>query len=117
MFDIQTEISGDMLILRVTGDVLLPVAISFQEEISKVVFAKKLPEVIIDLSHIGKIDNAALGVLVTLSTLFSKRGRRLFLFSPAKHVEALIKEISIEKFFPIFETDEELYNHSLSDTD
>ena len=117
MFAIEAEVSGDMLILHVTGDILLPTAISFQEEISKFVFAKKLPEVIIDLSQIGKMDNAALGVLVTLSTLYGKRGRRLFLFSPAKHVEELIKDIGIEKFFPIFETDEELHNHSLSDSE
>ncbi|MCR5813961.1 MAG: STAS domain-containing protein [Desulfovibrio sp.] len=117
MFAIESEISGAMLILHVTGDILLPVALNFEEEINHQVYAKKLPEVIIDLSEVGRMDNAALGVLVTLSTLYSKQGRRLFLFHPAKHIEALIKEIGIEKFFPIFENYEELNNHSLSDTD
>ncbi|MBQ7457029.1 MAG: STAS domain-containing protein [Desulfovibrio sp.] len=117
MFDIQSEEIGNMLILHVTGDILLPVAISFEEEINKQVYAKKLPEVIIDLNQIGKMDNAALGILVTLSTLYSTQGRRLFLFHPAKHIEALIKEIGIEKFFPIFENYEELHNHRLSDSE
>ncbi|MBO4334345.1 MAG: STAS domain-containing protein [Desulfovibrio sp.] len=117
MFAIDNEVSGAMLILHVTGDILLPVAINFQEEINRQVYAKKLPEVIIDLSSVGRMDNAALGVLVTLSTLYSKQGRRLFLFHPAKHIENLIKEVGIEKFFPIFENYEELNNHSLSDTD
>ena len=117
MFAIDNEVSGAMLSLHVTGDILLPVAINFQEEINRQVYAKKLPEVIIDLSSVGRMDNAALGVLVTLSTLYSKQGRRLFLFHPAKHIENLIKEVGIEKFFPIFENYEELNNHSLSDTD
>lgn len=117
MFAIENEVCGAMLILHVTGDILLPVAINFEEEINQHVYAKKLPEVIIDLSGIGRMDNAALGVLVTLSTLYSKQGRRLFLFQPARHIEALIKEIGIEKFFPIFENYEELNDHSLSDMD
>ncbi|MBO4369711.1 MAG: STAS domain-containing protein [Desulfovibrio sp.] len=116
MYLVEPSISGQMLILRVTGDVLLPVAIPFQEEICSLVYARRLPEVIIDLSQMGRMDNAALGVLVTVSTLFSKRGMRLFLFNPAKHIENLIKEVGIEKFFPIFATEDELKNHSLSES-
>ncbi|MCR4665788.1 MAG: STAS domain-containing protein [Desulfovibrio sp.] len=117
MYAVESRVQGKMLIVRVTGDILLPMAINFQEELCSCVYAKRLPEVIIDLSQMGRMDNAALGVLVTASTLFSKRGMRLFLFNPAQHIEKLIKEIGIEKFFPIFATEDELLNHKLSDAE
>ncbi len=117
MFEIQSEVIGKMLFVHVTGDINLPTAIDFENEINAQVYAKKLPEVIIDLNQIGKMDNAALGILVTLSTLYSTQGRRLYLFHPAPHIQKLIKEIGIEKFFPIFENYEEINNHRLSDSD
>jgi len=115
MFEIVSEVIGNMLILHIKGDILLPTAIEFEEEINSHVYAKKLPEVIVDLNLVGRMDNAALGILVTLSTLYSTQGRRLSLFHPAKHIETLIKEVGIEKFFPIFDNYEELNNHRLSD--
>ena len=117
MFEIESEVIGNMLLLHITGDILLPTAIDFENEINSQVYAKKLPEVIIDLNHIGRMDNAALGILVTLSTLYSTQGRRLYLFHPAPHIEALIKEIGIEKFFPIFDNYEEIHNHRLCAAD
>jgi anti-sigma B factor antagonist len=117
MFEIESEVVGSMLLLHVRGDILLPTAIDFENEINSLVYAKKLPEVIVDLNMVGRMDNAALGILVTLSTLYSTQGRRLYLYHPAAHIENLIKEIGIEKFFPIFDNYEEIHNHSLSDSE
>lgn len=98
MFAIENEVCGAMLILHVTGDILLPVAINFEEEINQHVYAKKLPEVIIDLSGIGRMDNAALGVLVTLSTLYSKQGRRLFFFSQPDTLRHSSRKLASKNF-------------------
>ena len=88
MFDLQAELYNKIIILRLTGDILLAD--------------------VVDLSRAGRMDNAGLGVLVSISTKLQGRGRRLILLCPAPPVAQLLKDAEVEGFFPTYESEEEL---------
>ena len=115
MYKIDVETYSDMVVFHVSGTVLLPNAIQFQQEIIQLFRANKGIEAVMDLSQVDKMDNSGLGVLVNLSNRYTKQGRIISLYSPTPSIEKMIKDIGIEKFFAIYENEEELKNHSLSD--
>ncbi|MBQ7586288.1 MAG: STAS domain-containing protein [Desulfovibrionaceae bacterium] len=115
MYTIETETYIDMIVFHVTGSILLPNAIQFQEEVSQLFKAKKSIEAVMDLSQVDKMDNAGLGVLINLSNKYNKQGRVISIYCPTPQIENLIKDVGIEKFFSIYENEEELRNHALSD--
>ncbi|MBQ7739127.1 MAG: STAS domain-containing protein [Desulfovibrionaceae bacterium] len=115
MYKILTEIYKDMMIFHVSGSILLPTAIQFQEEIIQIFSEKKMIEAVMDLSQVEKLDNSGLGVLINLSNKYNKQGRIISIYCPSLQVEQLIKDVGIEKFFSIYENEEELRNHTLSD--
>lgn len=111
MFDLQAESHKKVTILRLTGDILLPDVAQFSLQLEGCLLAPGISQVVLDLSHAGKMDNAGLGVLVSASTKGRGRGRRLVLLTPAPHVAQLLKEAEIEGFFPTFDSEEELKGH------
>ena len=115
MYTITTKLFPDMILFQVTGKVLLPNAIQFQEEIAQLFEAQKVYEGCIDLSEMEKMDNSGIGALVSLSDHFIKEGRFISLYSPKEEIKELIKSIGIEKFFTIYDTKQELRHHSLSE--
>ena len=115
MYTLTTDLYKDMMIFHVQGSVLLPDAIQFQDEIIALFSSKKVVEAVMDLSQVDKLDNSGLGVLINLSNRYNKQGRIISIYSPSQQVEQLIKDVGIEKFFSIYENDEELKNHTLSD--
>lgn len=115
MYSIETETFSDMVVFHISGNILLPNAIEFQEELIKLFTANKAIEAVMDLSQIDKMDNSGLGVLVNLSNKYNKQGRVISIYCPTQQIEKLIKDVGIEKFFSIYENEEELKNHSLTE--
>jgi anti-sigma B factor antagonist len=111
MFSLQAESHKKVTILRLTGDVLLANASEFNSKLEEYMFAPDISQLVIDLSQTGRMDNAALGVLVSLNTKGLGHGRRLVLLMPAPHVVQLLKEALIEGFFPTFDSEEELQGY------
>lgn len=112
MFDLQAESHNNVDILRLTGDVLLPDVVEFNRRMEEGMAASNVPQAILDLSQAGRMDNAGLGVLVSISTKLQGRGRRLVLLNPAPHVAQLLKDAEIEGFFPTCESEEELKGYT-----
>lgn len=108
MFDLQTEQHGNMLIMRLHGSVLISDAIAFDRQLATLTASAHITQAVLDLSEVKAIDRAGLGVLVSMSTRYRGRGRRLVLLSPAPHVVQLLQETKIEGFFPTFYNEEEL---------
>ena len=108
MFDLQAERHGTAAILRLKGDVLLGDAVEFNRQMQAHMSSPQIMQTVLDLSTAGKMDKSGLGVLVSLSTRYQSRGRRLVLLNPAPHVAQLLKEAEIEGFFPTFDSEEEL---------
>ncbi|WP_022655720.1 STAS domain-containing protein [uncultured Desulfovibrio sp.] len=115
MFDLQAESHNNVDILRLTGDVLLADVVEFNRRMEESIAASNVPQAVLDLSQVGRMDNAGLGVLVSISTKLQGRGRRLVLLNPAPHVAQLLKDAEIEGFFPTCESEEELKGYNTPD--
>ena len=108
MFDLQAELYNKVIILRLTGDILLADVVEFNQRMENHITASDIAQAVVDLSRVGQMDNAGLGVLVSISTKLQGRGRRLILLCPAPHVAQLLKDAEVEGFFPTYESEEEL---------
>ena len=108
MFTLQAESHKNVTVLRYLGDMLLPDVPQFSRQLEAHLLAPGIKQVILDLSHVDKVDSSGLGVLVSASTKSRGHGRRLVLLTPAPHVAELMKKVEIEGFFPTFDSDEEL---------
>ncbi|WP_303172824.1 STAS domain-containing protein [uncultured Desulfovibrio sp.] len=108
MFDLQAELYNKIIILRLTGDIFLADVVEFNQQMENHIAAPDIAQVVVDLSRAGRMDNAGLGVLVSISTKLQGRGRRLILLCPAPHVAQLLKDAEVEGFFPTYESEEEL---------
>jgi anti-sigma B factor antagonist len=111
MFALEPKLSKKITILRLTGDVLINDMREFSRQLDSYLLAPNAREVVLDLSRVGRMDNAGLGVLVSSSTKSRSRGCRLVLLAPAPHVAQLLKQIGIEEFFPMYESENELQSH------
>lgn len=108
MFTLQAESHKNVVVLRYLGDMQLPDVPQFSRQLDEHLLAPGIKQVVLDLSHVGKVDTSGLGVLVSASTKSRGHGRRLVLLMPAPHVADLLKKVEIEGFFPTFDTEEEL---------
>ncbi|MBQ9405109.1 MAG: STAS domain-containing protein [Desulfovibrio sp.] len=108
MFALKAEMHPHVTILRYEGDMCLPDVAQLTKELEAYLFSSHLRQLVLDLSAVGKVDTAGLGVLVSINTRGLGLRRRLVLLKPAAHVEALLRKVEIEGFFPTFETEEEL---------
>lgn len=108
MFDLQAELYNKIIILRLTGDIFLADVVEFNQQMENHIASPDIAQVVVDLSRAGRMDNAGLGVLVSISAKLQGRGRRLILLCPAPHVAQLLKDAEVEGFFPTYESEEEL---------
>lgn len=108
MYELEPQPRGRSLILTLKGEVCLPDAVAFNNELRD--YSKKpgLTHLILDLQFAEKMDNAALGALVSLNTSMNRYGRKLVLLHVTPQINELMKNASIEGFFPTCESLEEL---------
>lgn len=116
MFTLDPEIQGSNLILRLKGDVLLDDVVPFNDTMREYSKKPDITQLILDLGSVGRMDNAGLGVLVSLNTSMQRYGRRLVLLHMVPHVEEVLRNAEIEGFFPVCENEEELKGFILEDT-
>lgn len=108
MYDLQAVRYGRALTLHLTGDILMPDITDFMNRLDEQCSIKGISQIVLDLAHVNRMDPAALGVIVSLSTRMQSGGRRIVLLSPAPDIVRLLKEEEIEGFFPTCENEEEL---------
>ena len=108
MFALKAESHPHVTILRFEGDMCLSDVAQLTKELEAHLFAPHIRELVLDLSTVGKVDTAGLGVLVSINTRGLGMRHRLVLLKPARHVVALLRQAEIEGFFPTFDSEEEL---------
>ncbi|MFR8276551.1 MAG: STAS domain-containing protein [Desulfovibrio fairfieldensis] len=74
MFDLQAELYNKIIILRLTGDILLADVVEFNQQMKNHIAAPDIAQVVVDLSRAGRMDNAGLGVLVSIAPNFRGGG-------------------------------------------
>lgn len=108
MYSLEPRLQGTTMTLHLTGDVLMDDVVSFNKVMREHSKTPNITQLVLDLSRVERMNQAGLGVLVSLNTSMQRYGRRLVLLSPAPHVEKLLEEAQIEGFFPTCESEEEL---------
>ncbi|MDO5483952.1 MAG: STAS domain-containing protein, partial [Desulfovibrionaceae bacterium] len=76
MFEIKAENRDHYAVLRLSGDIGLADAVNFTRQMQQLLLNYNAPQYLLDLNSIRRMDNAGLGVLVSLSTQLQGRGRR-----------------------------------------
>lgn len=108
MFALEPTLNNTTLTIRLTGKVLLPDVVSFNNIMREHSKTPNITQLVLDLSRVEQMDQSGLGVLVSLNTSMQRYGRRLVLLALAPHIDKLLKESEIEGFFPTCESEEEL---------
>ena len=108
MYALEANTTGSTLTLHLTGQVLLDDVASFNTVMREHSKTPGIGQLVLDLGAAGRMEVAALGVLVSLNTSMQRYGRRLVLLSLAPHMHQLLRDAEIEGFFPTCESEEEL---------
>lgn len=108
MFSLESTLQGATLTLRLTGDVIIPDVVAFNDTVREHSKTPGITQLVLDLSQAGKMDLSGLGALVSLNTSMQRYGRRLVLMQIPDHITRLLKKAEIEGFFASCESEEEL---------
>lgn len=108
MFELESQTNGPILTLILKSDVLFEDAVNFNDTMRGYSKTPNITHLILDLAQAGNMDNAALGVLVSLNTSMQRYGKKLVLLHPAPHFNKLMQDAEIEGLFPTCESIEEL---------
>ena len=108
MYQLEPDIQGSTLTLHLKGSVLIPDVVAFNKVMREYSKQPNISQLILDMGSLEKMDQAGLGVLVSLNTSMQRYGRRLVLSHLPPHIEQLLKDSEIEGFFPTVESEEEL---------
>ena len=68
MFELKAESHTNVTVLRYSGNLLITDVADFSKQLEDHLLAPGIREVVLDLSHVEKVDTSGLGVLVSAST-------------------------------------------------
>jgi anti-sigma B factor antagonist len=103
---IETEISGDVFILRCNGRIVYGDECAILRE-RVVNMLAGTPNFIVNLKGVNYIDSEGLGMLVGLLVSARNRGGDLKLASPRKRVSDLLRRTNLDGVFSVCENNDE----------
>jgi anti-anti-sigma factor len=103
---VQTEIAGDVFILRCNGRIVYGDECAVLRE-RVVSMLAGTPKFIINLKGVDYIDSEGLGMLVGLLVSARNRGGELKLASPCKRVRDLLQRTNLDGVFSVYENNDE----------
>ena len=103
---IQTEISGDVFILRCNGRIVYGDECAvLRERIVSILTGS--PKIVVNLAGVDHIDSEGLGMLVGHLVSARNRGGELKLASPGTRVKDLLRRTSLETIFRVYANKDE----------
>jgi anti-sigma B factor antagonist len=103
---LQTEISGDVFILRCEGRIVFGDECAvLRERVGSMLSGT--PKIVVNLKGVDYIDSGGVGMLVGLLVSARKRGGELNLASPRKRVKEVLRRTSLDTIFGVYESDGE----------
>jgi anti-sigma B factor antagonist len=103
---VQTQISGDVFILRCDGRIAYGDECAVLRE-RVVNMLAGTPKFIVNLKGVDYVDSEGLGMLVGLLVSARNRGGELKLASPRKRVRDLLRRTNLHGVFSVYENDDE----------
>jgi anti-anti-sigma factor len=103
---IQTQISGDVCILRCEGRIVFgDEGAALRERVRNMLSGTS--KIVVHLGGVHSIDSGGLGILVGLFVSARSRGGDLRLVSPNKRVNDALRRTNLDTIFGVYENDDE----------
>jgi anti-sigma B factor antagonist len=103
---VQTQISGDVFILRCNGRIVYgDESAVLRERVASMLDGT--PKFIVNLKGVDYVDSEGLGMLVGLLVSARNRGGELKLASPRKRVRDLLRRTNLDGVFSVYENNDE----------
>ena len=103
---VQTQISGDVFILRCNGRIVFGDECAVLRE-RTVNTLPGTPKVVVNLNDVDYIDSGGLGILVGLFVSATNRGGEIKLVLPRKRVKYVLRRTNLDRIFNLYENDNE----------
>lgn len=105
---IVTAELGPFFLVRFTGDLTIDNATELGAAMETVFTGRDRQEFVLDLSKAGKTDAAGIGAIIASAAVARGKGHRIYLFSPAPHVQKQMEKQEISGLFPLIENEADL---------
>jgi anti-sigma B factor antagonist len=103
---IQTQISGDVCIVRCDGRIVFgDEGVALRERVRNMLSGTS--KIVVNLSAVHSIDSGGLGMLVGLLVAARNRGGELKLVSPNKRVNDALRRTNLDTIFGVYENDDQ----------
>ena len=103
---IQTEISGDVFIVRCDGRIVCgDEGAALRERVGNMLSGS--PRIVVNLNGVHYVDSGGLGILVGLSVSARNRGGELKLVSPSQRVSDLLRCTRLDSIINVYQNDKE----------
>ena len=98
---------GDVTVLELEGRLVLEEGeIPLREQVDQLV-AQGPVKIVLDMSHVTRLDSAGIGTLVSKYLTASRKGGNLKLVQPTDHSRYLLDITKLSTVFEIYESEEE----------
>lgn len=102
------EIRGNVLILRIAGDLIGEDNGTQLVGAVNDVLAHQVLTCIIDISGLRYINSSGIGVLITILTKFRNKGGEVYLMKPSESVKKLLVITKLNAIFQIIQSEDEV---------
>jgi len=103
---IETEISGDVFIVRCDGRIVFgDEGAALRERVGNMLSGS--PRIVVNLNGVHYVDSGGLGILVGLSVSARNRGGELKLVSPSQRVSDLLRRTRLDTIISVYRNDKE----------
>jgi anti-sigma B factor antagonist len=106
------EIKGDLLIIRLSGDLIGEDTGTSLLEVASNAIQQKVVHCLIDISGLRYINSTGIGVLITILTKFRNKGGEVYLMKPSENVQKLLVITKLNAIFQIVQNEEEIVKNS-----
>ena len=103
---VQTQISGDVFILRCAGRIVYGDECAVLRE-RVVDMLPGTPKIVVNLEGVDYIDSGGLGMLVGLLLSARNRGGELKLASPRQRVKDVLRNTNLDRIFRVYGNNDE----------
>jgi anti-sigma B factor antagonist len=103
---IQTQISGDVFIVRCGGRIVFgDEGAALRERIGDMLSGS--PRIVVNLDGVQYLDSGGLGILVGLSVSARNRGGELKLVNPSQRVNDVLRRTKLDTILSVYRNEEE----------
>lgn len=101
------EIKSNVLILRISGDLIGEDSGGRLIEAVNEAVSHKVLACIIDISDLRYINSSGIGVLITILTKFRNKGGDVYLMKPSENVKKLLVITKLNAIFHVVQSEDE----------